>query len=306
MTKLNISATGVSINYMPEYLADKLGYFAEVGLEVSSYAPSPWTQVLKDIDSGKYHCVVGGIWVPLIYKRWAKNYFAFAKIASRCPLTIVSRNALNGEFSWKLLEHKTVLVSGGNGASPGLFVSGCANEGGADVSKIHFIHDFTAPMLYELFAGGMGDFVVLKSELAVNLVNLGKGHIAAELALHGGDVPWSVYYGTPEFINHPDNLAGRFTLALQRATTWLLSHSGEDCREILLKNWPGVDLEKSIKIVDKYLKVGMWDKTVDIKEQELTRWQGFLVRGKVIDKIFGYDEIIDRRAFSYAMNNIQN
>lgn len=302
MDHFKISATGVSINYMPEYLAEALGYFAEAGLSVSSHAPSPWTQVLKDIDSGDYHCVVGGIWVPLIYKRRVKEYFAFAKVASRCPLVLVSRTPAEN-FGWKYLEGKTVLVSGGNGASPGLFVAGCAREGGADMSRIHFVHDFTAPMLMECFQGGWGDVVVLKSDLAAQVVANGKGHVVADLAIAGGAVPWSVYYGTPEFLAHPGNLAGRFTLALQRATTWLLEHSGNDCREILAKNWPKVKLDKAVEMVDMFIRTGMWDKTVNIKREELSRWQKFLTEGRVIDRAFDYEEIIDSRAFSFALKN---
>ncbi len=299
MNKFKISATGVSINYMPQYLAEELGYFAEVGLAVSSYVPTPWTRVLKDIDSGDCHCVVGGIWVPLIYKRRVKEYFAFAKVASRCPLVLLSRVPVEN-FSWRYLENKIVLVSGGNGASPGLFVAGCAKEGGADLSKVRFVHDFTAPMLAECFQGGWGDIVVLKSDLAAQIVAAGKGHIVADLAVEGGCVPWSVYYGTPDFLNHPENLAGRFTLALQRANTWLLRHSGSECQEILAKNWPNVEPDAALTMVDMFSEVGMWDKTVDIKRDELARWQKFLVEGNVIDQAFKYEEIIDSRAFDYA------
>ena len=300
--KFKISATGLSVNYLPEYLAEVLGYFDEVGLEVSSYVPSPWTQVLKDIDSGEYCCVVGGIWVPLVYKR-LREYRAFAKVSSRCPLVLVSRTPVD-RFDWKHLEGKTVLVSGGNGASPGLFVAGCAKEGGADMSKIHFVHDFTAPMLAEGFQAGWGDIVVLKSDLAAQIAAAGKGYVAADLTRHGGQVPWSVYYALPEFLTRRDNLAGRFVLALQKATTWLLAHDGEACREILSRNWPKLPIEKAVEMVDMFRREGMWDATVDIKENELNRWQTFLAEGRVIDKSYRYEEIVDATAFRYASEHL--
>ena len=284
-----ISATGLSINYMPEYLAQELGYYDEEGLDVSSYVPSPWTKVLTDIDTGEYQAVVGGIWCPLIYKRRVKSYFAFAKVASRCPMSLLSHEPIKN-FKWSDLEGRKVLTSGGNGASPGLFLAGVASEGGADVSKIHFIHDFTITMLQELFEGGFGDVIMMKSDLAAQLEAQGKGHILTDLTITGGAVPWSVYYTTPETLEHPENICGRFTRALQRAQTWLRSHSGSDCGGILARNWPKVDLKKAIDIVDEYKAQGMWPETVRIQEEELRRWQKFLTAGGVIDEEIPYNE----------------
>lgn len=303
MDKFKISATGVSINYMPEYLAQKLGYFSDAGLEVSSYVPSPWTKVLTDIDSGEYQCVVGGVWAPLIYKNWIKNYSVFAKVASRCPLVLISREPVD-VFDWRLLEDKVVLVSGGNGASPGLFLSGCADEGGADVTRIKFVNNFTAAMLFDCFKGGLGDMVLLKSDLASILVNSGCGHVAADLAVCGGIVPWSVYYTVPEVMEREDNITGRFTLALQRATDWLLSHDSAEVKDILAEKWPKVDIDSAVSMVDTFKNVGMWDETVCIKEDELMRWQGFLLKGNVINRRFAYDDIIDSRAYDYAKKQL--
>ena len=46
-----------------------------------------------------------------------------------------------------------------------------------------------------------------------------------------------------------------------------------------------------------------WDKTVDIKRDELSRWQKFLAEGRVIDRAFGYEEIIDSGPFNFALKN---
>lgn len=301
MDRFHISATGLSINYMPEYLASDLGYFEEVGLNVTSYVPSPWTKVLTDIDSGKAAAVVGGIWCPLIYKERCQDYYAFAKVASRCPMALLSREPMNN-FAWKDLEGKIVLVSGGNGASPGLFLAGCAGEGGADISKIRFVNNFTMDMLTELFQGGMGDIIMMKSDLALQMEASGKGQVVTDLTVTGGPVPWSVYYGTPQMLQNPANLAGRFTLALQKANTWLLNHDGKDCKEILARNWPKVEISKAIELVDIYKREVMWSATVRIGDGELNRWQEFLVQGNVIDSIIPYDRIVDSAPFQYAAN----
>lgn len=53
LDRFHISATGLSMNYMPEYLGVELGYFEQLGLKVTSYVPKPWTTVLTDIDTNQ-------------------------------------------------------------------------------------------------------------------------------------------------------------------------------------------------------------------------------------------------------------
>lgn len=303
MDHFSISSTGLSMNYMPHYLAKELGYFSDAGLEVDSYVPNPWLTALTDIDSGKTHAVEGGIWVPLIYLDRIKNYKAFAKIASRCPFAVVSRKPVEN-FSWQILEGKTVLIPGGDGASPSLFTTGCAREAGVDISKIRFVHNFAAHMLIQLFKGGMGDIIVLQPDLASQLATAGDGHIIADMTVWGGSVPWSVYYSTPEFLEQPGNLAGRFTLALQRATTWLLEHDGADCQEIIQRNWPKIDLQAGIDVINLFRKEGMWTQSVAVDQQSLDRWQNFLLQGNVIDHMIPYDRVVDSRPYEYAVRQL--
>lgn len=303
LDRFHISATGLSMNYMPEYLGVELGYFEQLGLKVTSYVPKPWTTVLTDIDTNQAEAVVGGIWCPLIYKRRVKSYYAFAKVTSRCPMSLLSHKPIEN-FKWSDLEGKKVLTSGGNGASPGLFLAGVAAEGGADVSKIHFVHDFTIAMLMELFRGGFGDVIMMKSDLAAQMEAEGKGYVLTNLTVTGGPVPWSVYYSTPETLKSEKNLCGRFTQGLQMAQTWLREHDGYDCREILARNWPKVELDKAVQIIDEYKKLEVWPETVQIQEHELNRWQSLLVAGNVIDEVIPYDEIVDSRPFNYAAKQL--
>lgn len=303
LDRFHISATGLSMNYMPEYLGVELGYFEQLGLKVTSYVPKPWTTVLTDIDTNQAEAVVGGIWCPLIYKRRVKSYYAFAKVTSRCPMSLLSHKPIEN-FKWSDLEGKKVLTSGGNGASPGLFLAGVAAEGGADVSKIHFVHDFTIAMLMELFRGGFGDVIMMKSDLAAQMEAEGKGYVLTNLTVTGDPVPWSVYYSTPETLKSEKNLCGRFTQGLQMAQTWLREHDGYDCREILARNWPKVELDKAVQIIDEYKKLEVWPETVQIQEHELNRWQSLLVAGNVIDEVIPYDEIVDSRPFNYAAKQL--
>lgn len=304
MDKFIIASTGLSMNYMPHYIAQELGYFKDVDLEVSSTVPVPWTNALKAINSSEAHVVEGGIWTPLIYFNRVRNYVAFAKIASRCPLVLLSREKLP-KFNWKQLEDKKMLISGGDGASHGLFILGCANEAGVDMSKVTVINNFMASMLFEMFAGGFGDIIALQADMASLLVDMGKGHIMADLTIHGGAVPWSVYYGTEEFPEHSGNLAGRFTTALQRATTWLLEHDAAECEDIICKNWPNISLSYAVDTINMFRREGMWTPSVEIDKEIIARWQDFLVYGNLLDAPLPYESVVDSRPYQYAKASLE-
>ncbi len=291
MQKFKIAATGLSMNYMPEYVAKELGFFEEEGLDVETYVPSPWTKGLTAIDNNEADVVCGGIWVPLVYMDCIANYYSFAKIASRCPLVIVSRTPVEN-FSWKSMENKRVLVSGGDGASHYLSVAGCAKEGGADVKAIRFIHDFSTSMIIDMFLGGFGDFIVLQPDMANKFIADKAAYPYCDLALKGGVIPWSVYYGTEAVFKRDGDVAGKFYRALQKGTTWLLENGGEGCKAIIERNWPHVKIEDGIATINRFCKEGMWTPSIEITEQEMTRWQGFLVDGDILDAPLPYSKVV--------------
>lgn len=305
MKKFVVAATGLSMNYMPEYVAKEMGFFEDAGLDVESYVPSPWTQCLTDVNQQKAHVVVGGIWVPLVYMDRIHNYYSFAKIASRCPLVIVSRTPQAQALNWRAMEGKRVLVSGGDGASHYLSVAGCAKEGGADINKIRFIHDFSTSMIIEMFLGGFGDFIVLQPDMANKFIAEGVAYPYCDLAVDGGVIPWSVYYGLESLFDDEDNLAGKFALGLQRGTTWLLEHGGAGCEAIIRRNWPHVKLEDGIATIDQFCKGGMWTPSIEITDQELTRWQGFLVDGDILDAPLAYDKVVKNQPMKFVQQNIK-
>lgn len=299
MDKFHISSTGHAVNYFPEYLARELGYYADVKLEVKADVPQMWTRVLDDLNTGTAQAALGGIWVPSMYHSRVRDYYAFAQISARCPLALITRDPIES-FEWRCLEDKIILVPGGNGASPFLFFDGLLKRAGFDLSRVKFVHDLSSPMLSELFAGGMGDTLVADPVTAALLVRKGIGYHAASLAEIGGAIPWSVYYTLPEVIERDDNLVGRFTSAIQRATTWIREHKAEDAREVVRKYWPTTDTDLIITIIDFFRANGMWAETVQIEPQPLNGWQEIIADAGLVDRPLRYDEVIDTRPYDFA------
>lgn len=300
MDVFTITASDAYLTRLPERVAHELGYFAEADLDVRVRYPEPWNKVLADLDSGQCQCAADGIWLPSLYKRRAGDYFAFAKAASRFPMVLVSRRPAEN-FSWTDLEGKIVLIPGSNEAGCRMYTLGCAREGGADIGKIKYVPNFYTPMLYECFAGGWGDYIVLRTDLADAMIEAGKGFAALDFTVDGGSVPWVVYYSTKDFLDRSLEPAGRFAAALERGRRWLEERGGDACREVLAKYWPDIPAEKAASIVDRYRKAGMWEATAEIDAAPLARWQGFMHESSLVDSPLAYREIVDDRPFAKAI-----
>lgn len=296
MNEFKIAATGVSMNYMPQYLAQECGFFKEEGVDVTSYTPTPWVDGLDDINKAEADVLLGGIWVPIMYHNHIKNYVSVAKIASKCPLFIVSREKVDS-FSWTAMENKSVLVSGGDGASHYVAALGSAKKGGANVETIRFVHDFSTSMLCELFEGGFGDFIVLQPDVAHSMIARGKGYFYKNLTEKDEKIPWSVYYTLPETIAKDQDKFNRFVAGLQKGTTYLLENGGEVCRPIIERFWPHMSVDEGVNTIDTFIKQGMWTPSIKIEERELETWQADLVLGDLIDKPISYNQLVDNKPF---------
>lgn len=58
----HLTATGYNINYLPEYIALRHGFFKEQGLDVTVNIPTPWDGVLDALHDETADMALGGLW----------------------------------------------------------------------------------------------------------------------------------------------------------------------------------------------------------------------------------------------------
>ncbi|WEX09132.1 ABC transporter substrate-binding protein [Chelativorans sp. AA-79] len=291
MISFHISATGHSLNYLPEYVAVWQGYFEEEGLKVTADVPRPWDLVLTALREGTAQAALGGIWVPSMYLGRSTRFTPFAQVAARAPLAIVGREDPVA-FRWDTLPGKVVLMKGSNGASVGLFFKLCLREQGVDPQAARYIQDLDGAMLSELFSGGMGDYLVIDYPNALRMEADGRGQVVQALPVTGGNVPWSVYYAEGESDPDRRKVQSRFAAALNRAMQWVRGRDPEDYADFLAATFPGLPIEISIAAVRTYVAHGMWT-TPRIDPEAYTRWQRGIADGHLVTAPIPYDRLID-------------
>jgi NitT/TauT family transport system substrate-binding protein len=286
-----IAATGHSLNYLPEYLARDRGFFADEGLDVTATVPKPWDLVLTELAEGSSQAALGGIWVPSMYFGRATRYTPFAQVAARAPLALVGRESAD-EFSWDALPGAVVLMKGSNGASVGVFLKMLLAERGIDAGGVRFVQDLDGAMLATLFAGGMGDYLLIDYASAAALAARAGLHVVSPMVRDGGDVPWSVYYSQGESTPERVEEQTRFVRALDLGMRWVLEHDAAEYADFLDATFPALGTELAVSLTNEFRALGMWTSPL-IDRTAYDRWQRGIARAALTDAPIPYDELVD-------------
>ena len=304
MQTFHLTATGYNLNYLPEYIASRHGFFRELELDVTVNIPSPWDGVLDALADNTADMALGGIWVPSMYRDRVEHYTVFAQIANRCPLAILRRGHSEG-FKLTDLAKSTVLMKSVGGASVGLFFKMLLRENGIDPRAVDYIQDLDGKMLGDLFQGGMGDYFVTDNLSALAIAARNPNVSIAMEMVSQGDIPWSVYYRetatiTPEILDKQR----RFCIALQKGIDWVLEHDAESFRDELAELFPKVPVDVAISVTNDFRREGMWTST-SVSRSGFDRWQLGLADARLVEEPLAYEAIVDDGPASASRNATQ-
>ncbi|MEH3143665.1 MAG: ABC transporter substrate-binding protein [Mycobacterium kyogaense] len=293
MLTLNISATAHGLNYLPQYYAERIGLFADHGLEVTATAKDPWTGVLDDLDSGAADIALGGLWVPAMYVGTSRELSVFAQVNHQFPKALVTR-APRPEFAWSDLIGQTVLAPGIGGSAPYAFTAGLIREAGVDPASITFLRDLSTPMFVELFEAGLGEAIVLDHTTAEALQHRGTGFIADDYVATGGLGPNSVYYCRSERMEELADRLVLFTSALSQSMQLLTSVTVDDLAPLLREHWPSAPSEVLERACGRMLHSATWA-TTRIDRSATERWLRILFQESMVRSIPAFDDVVDTR-----------
>jgi NitT/TauT family transport system substrate-binding protein len=305
MQPFRLTATGYNLNYLPEYIASRHGFFREQGLDVTVNIPSPWDGVLDALADNTADMALGGIWVPSMYRDRVEHYTVFAQIANRCPLAILRRGRRSEGFKLTDLAKSTVLMKSVGGASVGLFFKMLLRENDIDPRAVDYIQDLDGVMLSNLFQGGMGDYFITDNLSALAIAARNPDVSIAMEMVSQGDIPWSVYYRetatiTPEILD----AQRRFCTALQKGIDWVLEHDAESFRDELAELFPKVPVDVAISVTNDFRREGMWTST-SVSRNGFERWQLGLADARLVEAPLAYEAIVDDGPASASRNATQ-
>jgi NitT/TauT family transport system substrate-binding protein len=283
------------LTYVPHHVAENLGLFARYGLTVDvNYNSGPGGSWLADVlADGGADIARGGVWIPLMYRGRLEELRIFAQLCGRNTQVIVSREPCPN-FRWSDLYGKKLLISASS-TSQWMYLEGVLLENGVDLDRIKFIRDLDESTTNRLWRGGFTDFYLVYSPQAEALVRDGY-HVATDIATSGGEVPWSVYYTTPAYLERNRQELEGFVRALSEAAAWIDNHSPAETAALIASDFKTVSQPVLAASVERMHSHRTWSPDMTVRPAPFARYQNMIMAYGLIEQPVAYSDILDNVA----------
>ncbi len=281
-----------SLFYTPQYLAMALGYFEQEGLtlEVTNGqgADNVMTALLtNEADIGLMGCEAN-IYVRLQGKRDYPR--VIAQLTKRDGSFLVAREP---DFDWSAISGKRVLM-GRKGGMPAMILQYVLNNKGyRDGENITMDYSIEFGALGPAFTGGTGDLVPLFEPAASQLVQEGRGYIVSAIGLDSGEIPYTCYSASAEFLREHGDKASKFLTAVWRGVDYALTHTAEETATLVAPYFEGTSYDLLVSAVANYLDADVWMTTPVTDEGAFERIQDIMENAGELSQRVAYGDIVD-------------
>lgn len=296
LTKVKVAEVTHSMFYAPQYLAHKLGYFEEEGLDVEIITVPGADKVTAAVLSGDVQIgFCGSESTIYVYNQGEKDYLVnFAALTKRDGSFIVSREKIE-DFTLEDLKGKHV-VAGRQGGMPVMMFEWALTQAGIDPKEdVNVDTSIEFASMSGAFIGGTGDFVNLFEPNALQLEQEGYGYVVASLGELGGVVPYTAYHAKKSYIEENEEVIQGFSNAINKALKYTREHTPEEIAKDLVDYFPDTSLDDITTIVKRYKDNDSWFETTEIKEEDFNHIQEVMENSEALEKRAPYDKLADTR-----------
>jgi len=285
-----------SLTYAPHHVAEKLGYFADAGVDIDlNYESGPGGSWLAEVLArGEADIARGGVWIPMMYRDYLEDLRLFAALCHRNAQVLFTRTP-SENFSLRELEGRRIMLPAA-ATSQWMYFRGLFEEQGADWGKVLWIRDLEVRTMLRLWRGGYADGFLTSPPLAETLI--GEGYHAALDFADTGPVPWSVYYAPRTTIEEKAEPLSRFVGALSRAVEWMEEVPAAEIARLIGEDFPAWDLPVMERALARMRDKGTWNRDMHVPAEPLQRYQKMIASYGLIPAPMPHGTIVDDRAAS--------
>ena len=283
-----------SLFYTPQYLAMALGYFEEEGLNVEITNGSGANNVMTALLTNEADIGLMGVEANIyVYLEGKKDFpKVVAQLTKRDGSFLVARTEMPN-FDYSNVTNTTFLM-GRKGGTPAMILQYVLNNKGyTDGVNITMDYSIEFGALGPAFTSGTGDFVPLFEPAASQVVKEGKGHIVSAIGMDSGEIPYTCYSVSAKFMkNHPDKVE-KFLRAVWKGTEYALTHTAEECANLLAKYFDGTTMDLLVSAIKNYQDFDVWMTTPVTNKDAFNRMQDIMENAGELSQRVDYDVIVD-------------
>lgn len=278
LKKVKVAEVAHSIFYAPQYVAHKLGYFEEEGLDVEIILTSGADKVTSAVLSGDVNIGFCGSEATIyVYNEGEKDYLInFAALTKRDGSFLVSREKYDN-FTLEDLKGKKI-IGGRKGGMPEMTLEWALKQNDIDPkSDVEIDTSIAFAAMSGAFIGGEGDFVSLFEPNALEIEKNGYGYVVASIGELGGVVPYTAYNARKSYIlENPDVIEG-FTKAIQKGLDYVHNNDSREIAKLLEDYFPNTSIDDLEKLVQRHKDIDSWFNSTSISEKDFNHIQEIMI-----------------------------
>ena len=307
LTKLTVSEVARSVFYAPQYAAVTQGFFAEEGLEVELVAGQGADKVMTAVLAGQVDIGFSGPEAAIyVMQEGRANYpVVFAQLTKRDGAFLVGRQpAPEGGFSFEQLRG-SYLIGGRKGGVPLMTLEYVLRENGL-TPNVDLTVDSSVQfaLMAGAFTGGQGDYVALFEPTASAVELEGKGYVLASIGEQSGEMPYTCYYASKNFIDESPEVIQAFTNAVYKGQKWVASHTPREVAEAIAPFFPDNDIDLLERVCRRHAEIDAFMSTPVMKEEAFDKLQTVMEQAGELEKRVSFTSVVDNSFAQKAVESI--
>ena len=143
------------------------------------------------------------------------------------------------------------------------------------------------------FIAGEDDYVTMFEPSASTMELADQGYIVASVGEAAGDVPYTCFMVTRDFLEAESELVTAFVRAVYRGQQYVQTHTAEEIATAILDSFPDSDLELVTTVVERYLEIGVWKSEPMMVEEDYQRLIAIIREAGIIDQAPEMEDLVD-------------
>ena len=276
LTTVRLNEVTHSVFYAPQYAALELGFFEQEGLRIELTNGGGADKVMTAVVSGQSDIGLAGPESCVYIHQQGKEDcpVVFGQLTRRDGSFLVGRE--DTDFSWDDLRGKTI-IGGRQGGMPEMTLEYVMKQNGV-VPGVDAQVDTSVQfnMMAGAFTGGQGDYVALFEPTATEVELAGQGYILCSIGEESGEVPYTAYFASSEYIAAHEDTVAAFCRAVKRGLDWVQTHTDAEVAEVISGQFPDTDAAVLERVTARHRAIDAWNWELTMQPEALERLESIM------------------------------
>ena len=294
LTTVQVNEVTHSIFYAPFYVALEQGYFQEEGLEIELTNGGGSDKSMTALLSGQADVgLMGPETAVYVRNEGRENYAVIVAQLTKRDGSFLLGKTPDEDFTWSKLRGTSV-IGGRSGGMPEMTLEYVLKQNGMTPNVDLTVRtDVQFDLMGGAFIAGEDDYVSMFEPSACTMEGADQGYIVASVGEAAGDVPYTCFMVTRDFLEAEPELVTAFVRAVYRGQQYVQTHSAEEIATAILDSFPDSDLELVTTVVQRYLEIGVWKTEPMMVEEDYQRLLTIIREAGIIDQAPEMKDLVD-------------